>query len=85
MSCEKKTVEDAISLMAAQPGSVVPSIGGFKIDATRFNHELIGLNEETIGLFADVLGDSSYDRPKEQLIRRLSVNEKTKLNHLLEQ
>lgn len=48
------------------------------MDGTCFNHTLIGLDEETIGLVADVLEDGSYDR----LIRWLSVSEEAKLNHL---
>lgn len=41
----------------------------------------MGLDEETTRLV--VLEHCSYDRPKEQLIRRLLVSEGAKLNHLL--
>lgn len=44
---------------------------GVTKDATRFNEE------------SDVLTECSYARFKDQLIRRLSVSETAKLNHIL--
>lgn len=56
---------------------------GVTADDTMFNHALIGLDEKTIGLLSDVLEECSYVHLKEQLIRRLSVSEEAKLEHLL--
>lgn len=53
------------------------------MDATRYNHSLVWLDEETIVLVFDVLEDCSYKRLKEQLIKRLSGSEAAKSNHLL--
>lgn len=44
-------------------------------DATRCNHALVGLDEGTIGLVANVLEDRTQIRLKEQLIGWLSVSE----------
>lgn len=37
--------------------------------ATKFNHALVGLEEESVALVVDMLSVSSYPRLKEQLIR----------------
>lgn len=41
------------------------------------------VREESIALIADILGEGSYTRLKEQRIKCLSINESTKLRHLL--
>lgn len=51
------------------------------MDVTRFNHVLVGLDEEAIELVSDVLDDCK--RLREQFVKRLSLNEAVLLNHLL--
>ncbi|CAD7093678.1 unnamed protein product [Hermetia illucens] len=94
MSREEKSVNGAIqggSLLVTQSVCVVPlgtleeqfALTCVMAEPTSFNHTFIGLDEETIGLVTDVLEECSYVRLKDQVIRRLSVSEKAKLNHLL--
>lgn len=52
-------------------------------NATKFNHALAGVGEEFVTLVAGVLSGCSYTRLNDQLIRRLSVCERAKLNYLL--
>lgn len=59
------------------------ALAGVIMSATKFNHALVGLDEESVALVASVLSGFSYGRLKDQFIRRLSVSERAKLNHLL--
>lgn len=59
------------------------ALAGVTMEATWSNHALVGLDEDTTELVSDVLEDSSYNRLKEQLIRRPSVRETVKFNRLL--
>lgn len=40
-------------------------------DATKFNHALVDLDEASISLVTDVLGEFTYPQLKERLIRHL--------------
>lgn len=55
------------------------ALAGFPTDATRFNPTNIDIDEETIGLAADVLEGGSNNRLKEQLIRWQPVSEEARL------
>lgn len=59
------------------------ALAGVTSDAIRFNHALVGLDEESIGLVFDVLEQGSYGILKGHLIWYLSLSETTKLNQLL--
>lgn len=50
------------------------------IDATKFSHALVGLDEKSIVFVANGLKECFYTQLKDQLIRRLSVSETAKLN-----
>lgn len=74
--------------MGAEADNADPPVGGtfrasVRHDASKFNHALVGLDEESVALIAIVLSECSYDRLKDQLITRLSVSKTAKLNHLL--
>lgn len=56
---------------------------GFTMRTTRFNHALVGMDEETIEFISDVLEDFSYRRPNQQLIMWLSVSGMATFEQLL--
>lgn len=59
------------------------ALAGVTSDATPFDHALVQLDRENVGLLFDVLEQSSYEILKKRLIRYVSVSETAKLNHLL--
>lgn len=48
------------------------ALASVSIVATRFDHALVGLDEDTIGLASDDLRDCSYTQLKKQLVERLT-------------
>lgn len=97
MSCETKDtaglsapITAVIARVPSLPGAWFLELEGqftwvgFTTVATRCNRALMGLNEESDTLVADILGKRFYAALKVQVIRRLTVSETVKLKHLLQ-